>query len=327
MKGKHTATLDDVARAAGVSRATASRVVTGQGPASAKARDRVNAAVSALEYVPDAAARALVTRRGTRLAIAVIGHTAAVLDDAYVGRVMITATSIAAEREVGVSLHWLPLHDPSALSRLTESRGISGLVVINPTQPALDALPKSLRGRAVAIGVGTRGVPSFDIDNRNGTTGIMRHLVGSGRRRIAMVAGPPWLPCGNRAVEAYRRVVQDLGGDVRLVDGDFSAERGASAAVEIMGRWPDTDAVFAISDVTALGVLNGLRGLGIGVPGDVAVAGFDDIAFAGLTTPALTTSTHPVEEIAAGAVTAVLDRRDTGPVTFFTSTLVVRESA
>ncbi|NKE63055.1 LacI family transcriptional regulator, partial [Lentzea sp. PSKA42] len=280
-----------------------------------------------LGYVPDAAARALASRSGTRLAIAVIGHTAAVLDDAYVGRVMITATSIAAEREIGVSLHWLPLNDPAALARLAESRGIGGLVVVNPVRPALEALPRSLRGRTVAIGVGTRHVPSFDIDNRTGTDGVVRHLVNTGRRRIAMVTGPSWLPCGDRAIDAYRRVVQDIGGDVRLVPGDFSAARGETAAVEIMARWPDTDAVFAISDATALGVLNGLRGLGADVPGDVAVAGFDDIAFAGLSTPALTTSTHPVEEIAAAAVRAALDRSASSPVTFFASTLVVRESA
>ncbi len=122
-------------------------------------------------------------------------------------------------------------------------------------------------------------------------------------------------------------MLRDSGGEVRLVPGDFTAARGAEAAAEIMARWPDTDAVFALSDLTALGVLDGLRGLGVDVPGDVAVAGFDDIAFAGLSRPALTTTTHPVEEIAAGAVRAVLDPGDSRPVTFFSSTLVVRDSA
>jgi DNA-binding LacI/PurR family transcriptional regulator len=142
-----------------------------------------------------------------------------------------------------------------------------------------------------------------------------------------MVTGPSWMPCADRAIDAYRQVVTDIGGEARLACGDFSADRGAGAAVEIMTRWPDTDAIFAISDVTALGVLNGLRRLGVGVPGDVAVAGFDDITFAGFTTPALTTSTHPVEEIAAGAVRAVLDRTAPGSATFYPSELVVRESA
>ncbi|WP_086669076.1 LacI family DNA-binding transcriptional regulator [Lentzea kentuckyensis] len=327
MRGQRSATLDDVARAAGVSRATASRVVTGQGPASARARDRVATAVAELGYVPDAAARALASRSGTRLAIAVIGHTAAVLDDPYVGRVLTTAAHIAAEREVGVSLHWVPLSAPHTLAELAGGRGLGGLVVVNPTRPALETVPRALRGRVAAIGVGTRDVPSFDVDNRTGTDGVVRHLVNTGRRRIAMVTGPSWLPCGDRAVEAYRRVMQDCGGETRVVPGDFTAARGAAAAVEIMTCWPDTDAVFALSDLTALGVLDGLHALGVKVPSDVAVAGFDDIAFACLSRPALTTSTHPVEEIAAAAARAVLDHNGSGPVTFFPSKLVVRDSA
>ncbi|WP_218920476.1 LacI family DNA-binding transcriptional regulator [Lentzea guizhouensis] len=271
--GQRTATLDDVARAAGVSRATASRVVTGQGPASQRARDRVAAAVTELGYVPDAAARALASRSGTRLAVGVIGRTDAVLDDPYVGRVLTTAAHTAAEREVGVSLHWLPLHDPSSLARLASTRGLGGLLVVNPTQPALDTVPRVLRGRVAAIGVGTRHVPSFDVDNSTGTEGVVRHLATTGRRRIAMVTGPPWLPCGDRAVAAYRQVVHDCGGETRVVAGDFTAARGTAAAIEIMTRWPDTDAVFALSDLTALGVLDGLHALGVRVPGDVAVRG------------------------------------------------------
>ncbi|MEV6236249.1 LacI family DNA-binding transcriptional regulator [Lentzea sp. NPDC051838] len=327
MRGQRIATLDDVARTAGVSRATASRVITGQGPASARARDRVTAAVTKLGYVPDAAARALASRSGTRLAIAVIGHTAAILDDPYVGRVLTTAAHIAAEREVGVSLHWVPLSAPAALAGLAGSRGLSGLVVVNPTQPALETVPRSLRGRVVAIGVGTSGVPSFDVDNRSGTDGVVRHLVTTGRRRIAMVTGPAWLPCVDRARDAYQQIMNETGCETRVVRGDFTAARGAAAAAEIMTRWPDTDAVFALSDLTALGVLDGLHARGVRVPADVAVAGFDDIAFACLSRPALTTSTHPVEEIAAAAAKAVLDRTGDTPATFFPSTLVVRESA
>ncbi|MBB5801525.1 DNA-binding LacI/PurR family transcriptional regulator [Saccharothrix ecbatanensis] len=324
MVGKQS-TLADVARAAGVSLATASRVLSGRGPASNAARQRVAAAASELHYVPHAAARALATRIGTRIAVVVGGQTAHVLNDPYVGRVVTATAEVAAAREVGVSLHWLPLHDPAELGRLAEHRGIGGIILINPTKPALDVVPRSVRGRIAAIGIGSRDVPSFDVDNAAGTANVVAHLVAGGRRKVAMITGAPWLPCTERAVAAYHRVVDAAGTPPRLVPGDFTAARGEAAAVEIMTRWPDTDAVYALGDLSALGALNALRRAGVDVPGDVAVAGFDDIAFAALSR--LTTTTHPVEDIAAGAATAVLDRRNPGPLTRYPSTLVLRESA
>jgi DNA-binding LacI/PurR family transcriptional regulator len=92
-------------------------------------------------------------------------------------------------------------------------------------------------------------------------------------------------------------------------------------------RWPDTDAVLASSDAMALGAIAALRGRGVDVPGDVAVAGFDDIPFAALSTPALTTATHPVDRIAAGAVTALLTGRGVPLATRYASELIRRDSA
>ncbi|WP_202919062.1 LacI family DNA-binding transcriptional regulator [Saccharothrix deserti] len=326
MVGKRRdATLDDVAHLAGVSVATASRVLSGRGPASKAARQRVASAATELDYVPHAAARALATRSGTRLAVVVGGPTAHVLNDPYVGRVLAATAEAAAAREVGVSLHWQPLHDPAELGRLAENRGIGGVILVNPTEPALAVVPKS--ARVAAIGIGTRDIPSFEVDNRTGTARVVEHLLAGGRRRVAMVTGPSWLPCTGRAVTAYLRAVDEAGAPPRLVPGDFTAARGEAAAAEIMARWPDTDAVFALGDLSALGALDALRRAGVDVPGDVAVAGFDDIAFAALSRPGLTTTTNPVEDIAAGAATAVLDRRRSSPLTFYPSTLVLRESA
>ncbi len=320
----HRVTLEDVARAAGVSAATASRALSGRGPASPATRSRVGSAARDLGYVPNAAARALATRGGPRVAVAVGGVTADVLADQYVGRVVAAAAGVAGAHEAGVSLHWLPLDDPGALARLGENRAIGAVLVVNPTQELLAAAPRSLRGRVAAIGVGTREVAAFDVDNAGGTARVVEHLLGGGRRRVAMVSGVGWLPCVQRAVGAYARVVEEAGCPVRVVPGDFSAVRGEEAAVEIMRRWPDTDAVYALGDLSALGVLGALRRAGVDVPGDVAVAGFDDLPVASL--GALTTSTNPVEEIAAGAVSAVLEGRARRPVELFPSVLVVRET-
>ncbi|MET8255022.1 LacI family DNA-binding transcriptional regulator [Micromonospora sp. NPDC005197] len=321
------ATLEDVARAAGVSRSTASRVIAGTGFASPAARERVVTAADQLGYVPNPAARALVRGGGVRLVVAVAGTSAAVLDDPYVHRVVGSAARVCAPAGVGVALHWLPLGDPRGLDRLAADRSVCGVVLVNTTDALLDAVPRSLHGRVASIGIGSAVVPSFDVDNTAGAGAVLRHLYATGRRRIAMVTGPAWLPCSQRPVQAYRHLMRQAGLPERVVDGDFTAARGRAAAGEALRRWPDVDAIYAISDETALGVIAALREGGVRVPGDVAVAGFDDIPLAGMTAPALTTASHPVGRIATAAATAVLAGRPAAPVTLFPSALVPRDSA
>ena len=188
-------------------------------------------------------------------------------------------------------------------------------------------MPSSLRGRVASIGIGSRAVPAFDVDNGGAATAVVQHLLATGRRRIAMVTGPHWMPCARRSVDAFRETVRAADLPVRLVAGDFTAASGRTAAREALRRWPDTDAIFAISDATALGTLSELRRRGADVPGDIAVAGFDDIPFAALSAPALTTASHPVDRIATAAVRAILNGRAAVPVTVFGSELIRRESA
>jgi DNA-binding LacI/PurR family transcriptional regulator len=321
-------TLDDVARAAGVSRSTASRVLAGYGPASPAARDRVRTAADRLGYAPDQVARALVTRAGYRLVVVIAGATPAVLEDPYVDRVVRSAAATGAPHDVGVSLVWLPVDDPMPLlRRLAGDRGVRGLIVVNTTDAILAAMPPALAGRVASIGMGSRAVPGFDVDNGGATTAMLHHLYATGRRRVAMVTGPRWMACTQRPIDAYRAAVAEAGLPVRLVPGDFSAASGRAGAHRILDRWPDTDAVFAISDAMALGAISALRSRGVDVPGDVAVAGFDDIPFASLSLPSLTTATHPVEHIAAGAASAVLTGGRVPPVTAYPSHVVARETA
>ncbi|MEV4695784.1 LacI family DNA-binding transcriptional regulator [Micromonospora echinospora] len=321
------ATLEDVARDAGVSRATASRVLGAYGFASTDARARVHAAAERLGYVPDVTARALVRGAGVRLVVAVIGRDGTVLDDPYVHRVVSAASRVCAPHGIGVALEWLSLADPSGLARLGADRGVCGVILVNTTQAALDAVPPRLRGRVVSIGQGSPTVPSFDVDNAGGAGEVLRHLYATGRRRIVMVTGPRWLSCAERSVTTYRELMRESGSPERLVTGDFTAARGGRAALEALRRWPDADAVYAASDATAFGVIAALRGRGVQVPHDVAVAGFDDLPYAAVSSPPLTTATHPVDRIAAAAATAVLTRAPAAPSTAFPSTLVARESA
>ncbi|MEJ3747962.1 LacI family DNA-binding transcriptional regulator [Actinomycetes bacterium KLBMP 9797] len=321
------ATLDDVAKAAGVSRSTASRVIAGYGPVSTTTRERVATAAARLRYAPNPAARALVTGAGFRLVVAVLGPGPEVLHDGYVDRVVSAAATVCAAHDVGVVLRWVPLSDLGVLAGFAEDRGVRGVLLINATAAALAAVPARLAGRIASIGIGARGVPAFDVDNGGATTTIVQHLYATGRRRIAMLTGPRWMPCAGRSVAGYRSVMTAAGLPVRLVPGEFSAASGRAGVVEALRRWPDTDAVYAISDAVALGALAALRERGIQVPGDLAVAGFDDIPFAGLSAPALTTATHPVERIITAAATAVLTSSRIPPETAYPSRLVLRESA
>jgi DNA-binding LacI/PurR family transcriptional regulator len=320
-------TLADVAREAGVSRATASRVIAGYGSVAAETRELVSAAAARLGYIPDAAGRALASGTGFRLVVAVTGTTASVLDDPYVHRVVGSAATVCAHHGVGVSLYWLPLHSPWELGVLAEDRGVSGVLLVNTTNQVLAAVPTAPAGRIVSIGVGSAIVPSFDVDTACSTTAMVHHLYASGRRRIAMVSGPAWLPCTWRAVDAYRAAMRAAGLQARLVPGDFTASGGSTATVTVLSRWPDTDAVLASSDSMALGAMAALRKRSLDVPGDVAVAGFDDIPFAALSTPSLTTASHPVDRIAASAATAILESTRVPSTTLYATELIHRESA
>ncbi len=318
-------TLEHVARVAGVSRATASRVLTGSGPSSAEARGRVQAVAERLGYVADPVARALVHGRGTRLVVAATAAAPDALECAYLSRVVATTAAVCADQGLGVALQWLPLGGPqAALDGLARDRSVAGVVLVDTTRLVLDSVPRELHGRVVSIGAGSRDVPLVDVDTEAAATAIVGHLVATGRRRIALIAGPTWLPCSERPVAAYRAAVAAAGLPARVVAGGFDTASGRAGAREALRRWPDTDAVYGICDEVALGALQVLRAAGRQVPGDVAVAGFDDIPAA--ESSGLTTATHPVERIADAAARSALGRVADGP-TLFASDLVVRESA
>ena len=322
-----TVTLEHVALAAGVSRATASRVLTGSGPSSPDARRRVEEVAARLGYVADPVARALVNGRGTRLVVAVSGATDDVLSCDHLARVVSSAARVCAPQGLGVAVEWLPLTGPEpALAGLGRDRSVAGVVLVNTTDRVLATLPAALHGRVASIGVGTDSVPMVDVDTGTVAAAISARLLAGGRRRIAMLAGPPWLPCTRRPLLAYRAAMQAAGLPERVVAGDFTTASGRAGAAEVFRRWPDTDAVHAICDEVALGAMQVARRLGRQVPADVAVIGFDDLPAAEFSGPGLTTATHPVEQIAATAAQVALTGAADGPQ-LFPSELVLRETA
>jgi DNA-binding LacI/PurR family transcriptional regulator len=320
------ATIYDVARRAGVSKSTASRVLTGQPRVSTQAAEQVKRAASELGYVRNPAALSMSTSSGTRVVVGVVSPRAKLVVDEYLARVVTTAARVCAAERIGVGLEPLALNSPDPFGALANDPTVHGIVLVNTTGSVLRAVDHRLAGRVVSIGVGSPLVPTVDVDNYLGGRAITSRLVESGRRRIAMITGPRWMPCLDRMTNAYAQMMSAAGLPIRTVVGGFTAESGQLAAHALLSRWPDVDAIFAVCDATAMGVIAELRARHIDVPGDIAVAGFDDTELAHYA--GLTTATHPVEAIAEAATRAVLDVRATRPPDlYFPSELVVRQTA
>ena len=186
----------------------------------------MRSAAERLGYVPNPLAQALARGLGTRIVVAVSGSAQALNEDPYLGRVISAMAEMCTREGVGVSLQWLPFGAAAPLDRLAGDRSVRGVVLINTTEQLLASVPRALYGRVASIGIGSPQVPSFDVDNGGGAAAVVRHLHVIGRRRIAMVTGAAWLPCSQRPVDAYRAVMAEAGLPVRIVPGDFTAERG-----------------------------------------------------------------------------------------------------
>ena len=312
-------TLEQVAALAGVSRATVSRVVNGSPKVSPVVRAQVERAVAKLGYVPNRAARSLVTRRADSVALVVSEPHARFFSEPFFAG-MVRGVS-AALAETGVQLLLLiaqDLPDRRRLQRYVVGGHVDGVLLASlhgddPLPGALEraGVPAVLVGRPAARGV-DRGAPAsyVDADNRGGAGKAVEHLARRGRRRIATITGPLDMGVGLDRLEGYRDglAAAGLAADEDLVEtGDFTEEGGAAAMARLLARpGPPVDAVFAASDLMAAGALRALRAAGRRVPEDVAVVGFEDSAVARYAQPPLTTVRQPIEEMGRQATRMLL---------------------
>jgi DNA-binding LacI/PurR family transcriptional regulator len=330
-------TLEQVAALAGVSRATVSRVVNGSPRVSAEVRAQVERAVAKLGYVPNRAARSLVTRRTDSIGLIVAEPESRFFSEPFFAGVVRGVSAALVDTDVQLVL--LMAQDAAHQGRL--ERYITGGHVDGVLLASLhgdDPLPRTLERAGVpAVLVGRPAGPSpasyVDADNRGGARQAVGHLAGRGRRRIATITGPMDMGVGQDRLDGYREGLRAAGlpEDRRLVEeGDFSEQSGAEAMRRLLEREPGLDAVFAASDLMAAGALRALAAAGQRVPDDVALVGFDDEVTARLTQPPLTTVRQPVEEIGRQATRLLLAKvagEATGMSVILETQLVVRASA
>jgi len=293
-------TLDTVAAAAGVSRATVSRVVNNSAKVSADVRELVDATISRLGYVPNRTARNLAKRRTDSVALVLREADATVLADPYLAA-MIIATSRCLVG-TGVQLVLVNARDDPEHGTLADYvRGGHVDGVLLASMHADDPLPRILVEARVPTVVGGRperpvpGLAYVDCDNIGGGRLAAEHLVAGGRRRIASIAGPPDMTAAADRLTGYHRGLARAGMPIGpIAFGDFTRVSGERAMTELLERDPGVDGVFAANDLMAVGALRVLRAAGRRVPDDVAVVGYDDVELAMLTEPALSTVHQPV---------------------------------
>jgi len=292
-------TLDAVAARAGVGRGTASRVLNGSPQVSAQAKAAVEAAISELGYVPNRAARSLVTQRTDSVALVVSESQERVFGEPFFAGVLrgINATLLETPLQL-----WLAMAASAEQRRRVEhhltAQHVDGVLLLSLHDD--DPLPALLRDREMPFVLGGRpahpapGDAFVDVDNEAGAREAVEYLLAAGARRIATVAGPRDMEVGRARLAGYRAAV---GGPGLVEYGDFSEAGGTAAMRALINREPGLDAVFAASDLMAGGALRALREAGLRVPQDVALVGFEDAPVARQTVPPLTTVHQPVEEM------------------------------
>jgi DNA-binding LacI/PurR family transcriptional regulator len=327
-------TLDEVARRAGVSTGTVSRVINNAQHVSQKARQAVQRAIDELGYVPNVAGRSLATQRRGAVVLAISSDDPALFANLFFAEVITGVNAVIEETD----LHLLLVLAASErgrgrVARILQSRGADGIMLLALREN--DPLYKVADEGGLPVVHGGRSLdrtPQWyvDADNRGGARQAVEYLISTGRQNIGTITGALDMHVGVNRYMGFREALAlaELS-DKRVAHGDFGEASGAEGMTRLLDEHPDLDAVFVASDAMAAGALTVLRDRGRAVPDDVAVVGFNDIVTAQHTQPALTTVRQPIEALGR-EMTRMLVRLINGeqPTSLILPTeLVIRDSA
>jgi LacI family transcriptional regulator len=308
--------LDDIARLAGVSRATASRVINHHPDVSANTREKVLKVIEANHYQPNLAARMLVTQRTQILGI-VIQYPEAVFVSEYVPILMDGINTVSYDRDYAAIMWWEYAGvEKDRFSRriLEQKRLMDGMIitVASVLSPLIDHLVEA-KIPFVMLQRPTRHADKISyvtIENCEGAKAAVEHLLQTGRRRIAHITGTLVDIDGQDRLDSYRETLEQHGIPVDpslIVEASFNRRSGYLAMKELLARGVPFDAVFAGNDNSAEGALHAMHEAGIRVPDDVALVGFDDVPTAQELDPQLTTVRQPIAERGARATSLLID--------------------
>lgn len=328
-------TIVEIAKHAGVSRSTVSRVINDDPNVNDSTRAQVHAVIKKMGYHPNAAARGLAAGKTRVLGLVIPMGVAALFSDPYFP-LLIQGISAACNQHNYSTMLWLaePEFERRMIQQIVSSGLIDGVIVASALvdDPMIDALTaRSIPFVLVGRHPTRDGITYVDVDNRNSSRDAVLHLLRLGYRRIATITGPLNMIAGVDRLEGYREALKARGtvpDPTWMVEGDFSEGGGYAGMKRLLPAHPD--AVFVASDAMALGALRALREVGQRVPDDVAIVGYDDMPFAARTEPPLTTVRQPIHRagfVAAETLMDLIVEGSAGPRRVILPTeLVIRES-
>ncbi|WP_068092136.1 LacI family DNA-binding transcriptional regulator [Novosphingobium rosa] len=304
-KDSRAPTIIDVARQAGVSPMTVSRVINGKQAVRPATREAVQAAIDALGYAPSAAARALAGGEEIRICLLFSNPSTSFLSELLMG-----SLEQASHHNVMLAVEKLaePLSVEAVLAHLKHAR-INGIILPPPLcdSPEMLAALRDAGIRAVTLAASHRPdhFSSINMDDRLAAREMTRHLVALGHRRIGFVKGNPAYNSGQRRFEGYVAALADAGlplDETLIAQGLFNYRSGLDAAEHLLDLPEPPTAIFACNDDMAAAAVAIAHGRGLDVPGDLTVCGFDDTPLATTIWPELTTVHQPISDMARAAV-------------------------
>jgi LacI family transcriptional regulator len=327
-------TLEDIAKHAGVSRATVSRVINGDANVKEQTRVRVAEVIQKNNFQPNIAARSLAAGRTNIIGLIIPAGVSAIFTDPYFPLLIQGVSTACNVRDYSVML-WLAEaeFERRMMRQILHSGLLDGVVVSSMLMedPIVQALhdskkPFMLIGRHPRLDVNY-----LDVDNTSGGHDAAMHLLRLGHKRIATITGPMNMIAGHDRFQGYLRALEERGVTFQpelVAESDFSEPGGYAAMRHLLPHHPT--AVFAASDMMAEGALRALRDAGLRVPQDIAVVGYDDMPNASRTSPTLTTIRQPTGRMGVLAVNGLIDIIQ-NPVSYKRHTvlpteLVIRES-
>jgi LacI family transcriptional regulator len=311
MKGKvsrrqrNAPTVKDVAKHAGVSPMTVSRVINQQSKVGAATRDRVNASIAALNYAPSTLARSLAAGDDIRIALLYAFPPSSYLSEFLIGSLM-----QASRTHIHLSIDTFDFTVPlgQVVANLQQSR-IDGVILMSPlcdNGEILAAMKEAeLPLLAIATGREPRDISTVSIDDQFAAYEMTRHLIALGHNRIAFIKGNPSHGSAHRRLTGHIEALSDAGIEqdpALIVQGQFTYRSGLDAAEQLMALAQPPSAIFACNDDMAAAAVAVAHQHGLDVPGDLSVCGFDDAPLATTIWPELTTIRQPIEEMSRAAV-------------------------